>query len=163
MSHRMPQKSRFSKAKSRSFCSARSAKKYASFSHSNPPYTFNHRPNQLPKLPHERILSSRDTIFCRRPQSRRPIELGLLHESCGIRGRTLFFKGVALCLPYRMARRLHQRFGRDFLWVPSFLDVGPVKQPRAWLAWVDQALTAPELEALRRSLNRWASTASGTP
>jgi len=37
---------------------------------------------------------------------------------------------------------------------PSFLEVGPVARPRDWLAWVNQAVTAGELEALRRSVTR---------
>lgn len=37
---------------------------------------------------------------------------------------------------------------------PSFLVAGPVKRPRNWLEWVNQALTDAELEALRRCVNR---------
>jgi putative transposase len=37
---------------------------------------------------------------------------------------------------------------------PSYLISGPVERPRPWLTWVNQALTAAELEALRRCVNR---------
>ncbi len=37
---------------------------------------------------------------------------------------------------------------------PSFLETGPVARPHDWLAWVNQALTAGELEALRHSVIR---------
>jgi len=40
---------------------------------------------------------------------------------------------------------------------PVSLTAGPTKRPARWLDWVNQALTAGELEALRRSVNR------GTP
>jgi hypothetical protein len=40
---------------------------------------------------------------------------------------------------------------------PSYLVAGPVLRPRRWLEWVNQPLTAGELEALRRCVNR------GTP
>ena len=40
---------------------------------------------------------------------------------------------------------------------PSYLATGPVPRPQAWLEWVNQPLTAAELEALRRCVNR------GTP
>jgi putative transposase len=39
---------------------------------------------------------------------------------------------------------------------PGYLVAGPVERPRNWLEWVNQALTAGELEALRRSVNRGA-------
>jgi len=39
---------------------------------------------------------------------------------------------------------------------PSYLAQGPVPRPRNWLAWVNKAVTAAELEAIRRSLNRGA-------
>jgi putative transposase len=39
---------------------------------------------------------------------------------------------------------------------PSWLEPGPVKRPRDWLAWVNRAATRGELEALRRSVNRGA-------
>jgi len=39
---------------------------------------------------------------------------------------------------------------------PSYLDPGPVKRPRNWLEWVNQALTEDELEAVRRCVNRGA-------
>lgn len=39
---------------------------------------------------------------------------------------------------------------------PSYLEVGPVKRPRDWLSWVNQAVTVGELEALRRSVVRGA-------
>jgi putative transposase len=37
---------------------------------------------------------------------------------------------------------------------PSFLASGPTPFPRDWLAWVNAAVTANELEALRRSVTR---------
>jgi putative transposase len=37
---------------------------------------------------------------------------------------------------------------------PSFLASGPTPRPRDWLAWVNAAVTASELEALRRSVTR---------
>lgn len=40
---------------------------------------------------------------------------------------------------------------------PDYLEAGPVERPQPWLQWVNQALTAAELAALRRSVNR------GTP
>jgi putative transposase len=40
---------------------------------------------------------------------------------------------------------------------PDFLVTGPVRRPKDWLQWTNQALTAAELESLRRSVNR------GTP
>ena len=40
---------------------------------------------------------------------------------------------------------------------PRWLSVGPVARPEAWLEWVNQPLTAAELEALRRCIQR------GTP
>ena len=39
---------------------------------------------------------------------------------------------------------------------PSYLVAGPVERPQPWLEWVNQVLTAGELEALRRCLNRGA-------
>ena len=39
---------------------------------------------------------------------------------------------------------------------PSYLEAGPVQRPRDWLSWVNQAVTAGELEALRRSVVRGA-------
>ena len=40
---------------------------------------------------------------------------------------------------------------------PAYLVAGPVERPRPWLKWIDQAVTAAELEALRQCVNR------GTP
>jgi putative transposase len=40
---------------------------------------------------------------------------------------------------------------------PSYLVSGPVERPAGWLGWVNAALTAGELDRLRRSVNR------GTP
>jgi putative transposase len=40
---------------------------------------------------------------------------------------------------------------------PIFLKAGPVSRPENWLDWVNRPVTAGELEALRRSVNR------GTP
>jgi putative transposase len=40
---------------------------------------------------------------------------------------------------------------------PSFPLPGPARRPENWLEWVNQAATASELAALRRSVNR------GTP
>ena len=37
---------------------------------------------------------------------------------------------------------------------PSFLEVGPVERPAAWLNWVNQPLTEGELQAVRASVNR---------
>ena len=39
---------------------------------------------------------------------------------------------------------------------PSDLEVGPVKRPRDWLGWVNQATAPGELEALRLSMTRGA-------
>jgi putative transposase len=39
---------------------------------------------------------------------------------------------------------------------PSWLAAGPVKRPGNWLEWVNRALTAAELESLRRCVNRQA-------
>jgi len=40
---------------------------------------------------------------------------------------------------------------------PAFLIPGPVRRPKKWLEWVNQAISPPELGALRRSAIR------GTP
>jgi putative transposase len=37
---------------------------------------------------------------------------------------------------------------------PDFLEEGPVAHPRAWVPWVEAALTAAELAPLRRSVQR---------
>jgi len=37
---------------------------------------------------------------------------------------------------------------------PSFLVPGPVKRPRDWFGWVNQAVTPGEGEAIGRSVNR---------
>ena len=39
---------------------------------------------------------------------------------------------------------------------PSYLVAGPVARPEDCLAWINTALTAAELEAVRRSVNRGA-------
>jgi len=39
---------------------------------------------------------------------------------------------------------------------PSYRAAGPVKRPRCWLDWVNQALTPAELEAVRQCVNRGA-------
>ena len=49
------------------------------------------------------------------------------------------------------------RYWKDEEGRPSYLTTPPVKRPRDWLSWVNQAVTPAELEALRRSVNR------GTP
>ena len=49
------------------------------------------------------------------------------------------------------------RYWKEEAGRPSYLAVGPVPRPGDWLAWVNQALTPGELEALRRCVNR------GTP
>jgi putative transposase len=48
------------------------------------------------------------------------------------------------------------RYWQDQEQRPSYLAVGPVRRPANWLAWVNQALTAAELEGLRRCLARGA-------
>jgi REP-associated tyrosine transposase len=37
---------------------------------------------------------------------------------------------------------------------PPYLLAGPVRRPKNWLEWVNEPLSAGELEALRRSVNR---------
>jgi putative transposase len=37
---------------------------------------------------------------------------------------------------------------------PAYLTAGPVRRPRDWLEWVNRAVTAAELEAVRRCVNR---------
>ena len=46
------------------------------------------------------------------------------------------------------------RFWKEGADRPSFLVPGPVKRPRDWFGWVNQAVTPGEVEALRRSVNR---------
>ena len=61
----------------------------------------------------------------------------------------------------RLVRRAENwRWSSARLWAaserPQFLIPGPVRRPKDWLAWVNQAITQPELEALRRSVTRGA-------
>ncbi len=61
----------------------------------------------------------------------------------------------------RLVRRAENwRWSSARLWAaserPQFLIPGPVRRPKDWLAWVNQAITKPELEALRRSVTRGA-------
>lgn len=49
------------------------------------------------------------------------------------------------------------RFGANSQDKPSYYTASPVERPKHWLKWVNRALTASELEAVRRSVNR------GTP
>jgi putative transposase len=37
---------------------------------------------------------------------------------------------------------------------PAYLVAGPVRRPGNWLEWVNQPLTAAEMEAVRRCVNR---------
>jgi putative transposase len=43
---------------------------------------------------------------------------------------------------------------------PNYRAAGPLKRPRCWLDWVNQALTPDELEAVRQCVNRGASFGS---
>jgi putative transposase len=62
----------------------------------------------------------------------------------------------------KLARRAEQwhwssaRFWQDETERPSYLTAGPVRRPRHWVDWVNQALTVEELEAVRRCVNRGA-------
>ena len=46
------------------------------------------------------------------------------------------------------------RYWQDGEGRPGYLTSGPVRRPKDWLAWVNQAITPGELESLRRSVNR---------
>ena len=62
----------------------------------------------------------------------------------------------------KLVRRAEQwpwssaRLWQDETALPSYLAAGPVKRPRCWLDWVNQALTPAELEAVRQCVNRGA-------
>jgi putative transposase len=45
---------------------------------------------------------------------------------------------------------------------PEYLAEGPVRRPSNWLDWVNEALTAAELDAIRRSVKRGAPYGSAT-
>lgn len=46
------------------------------------------------------------------------------------------------------------RFWKETEGRPSYLKVGPVDRSENWLAWVNRALVASELETVRQSVNR---------